>query len=127
VSHASTNIRIKNIRRITASRFAAGLVSKDEDNVDDAGDTKGRCREARVKKSAGDENERLGGKEVCELDDGGKRKDLVDQVLTRCRGVSDTCLYERDVRRSSMKDGWSEVGVDGGVFAEANTSNWCER
>jgi hypothetical protein len=71
---------MKNIRRITASRLAVGLISREEDNDEDAVDTKGRRSEARVIKSAGDENERWGGEELCELDDEGKRK---DQVFTR--------------------------------------------
>jgi hypothetical protein len=89
--------------------------------IGDEGDPDGaakRCNEA----NAGVENERFGPVAV-KLGDGGKRMDFVDQVFTRCRGASELMC----VRRSVMKDECSVEGVEGGVFGEANTSNWRER
>lgn len=92
-----------------------GFVSRDTDVAAAAGDNEA----TRAMKPAGDEYERIGeGREV-----GAKRKDLVDQVFTRCKGVSDP----EALRLLPMNVACSEVGVDGGVFADANTSNWRER
>jgi hypothetical protein len=64
-------------------------------------------------KSAGDEYERLG---VEDLDDGAKRKDLVDQELMRGWGAP----AEAELRLPWPKE-W--LSLDGGDLAEANTSN----
>lgn len=68
------------------------------------------------KTSPGEERERL-------RDDGvgggleGKRKDFVDQVCTRLRGVPECCVL------SERRGIDSVVGVEGGVRGEAKTSN----
>lgn len=77
-------------------------------------------------KSAGDENDRLGGEEGRGPGCCGSRRGFVDQVCTRWREDSEASLREA-LDLSPTKDARSEVGVEGGVFAEANTSNWRER
>jgi hypothetical protein len=77
-----------------------------------------RCSEA----NAGEEDDRFG-VVLDGLGGGGKSKDFVDQVLTRWRGRSEPVSF----RRSPINEGRSVVGVEGGVLAEANTSNWRER
>lgn len=71
--------------------------------------------------NAGEENVRFGAV-LDGLGGGGKRNDFVDQVLMRWRGRS-----EPPFRRSPINEERSVVGVEGGVLAEANTSNWRER
>jgi len=95
-----------------------GCVSGTEGEDDPDGTAK-RCNEANV----GVESERFGPDPVKLEDGGGNRMDFVDQVFTRCRDASEVVC----IRRSLMKDGCSVEGVEGGVFGDANTSNWRER
>jgi hypothetical protein len=114
-SHNNTNARIKKILWITLSTFLGdrlGISSED--------DTEDLFMAASEIKSAGEENERLG---PGELGGGGKRN-LVDHVFTR---FSDPSWREADEYLSARNAGGSDVGVEGGVRAEANTSNWRER
>lgn len=84
---------------------------------------------AKVTKSEGDEFERLGADRaglLCWA--GGNRKDLVDQVFTRLRDVSDVPSDCRPRMPPSFKNEFrSSAGVEGGALGEANTSNWRER
>jgi hypothetical protein len=91
LSHTRTNTRMKNIRRTRLSEGGlergCGSITGEEGDPDVAVN---RCNEA----NAGVEKERLGPLLV-KLEDGEKRMDLVDQVFTRCKGVSEPVL---DVR-----------------------------
>lgn len=109
---------MKKIRLRTLSTF--GL-----DRIDVSGEDGVDCLriEESVMKSAGDENERLGGEDFEKSGGGGKRKDLVDQVFTRFNDESELPPCCDPGYGLETKEDDSEVGVDGGVRAEANTSN----
>lgn len=83
----------------------------------------------RVMKSEGDELERLGADRVGLLwCVGGDRKDLLDQVFTRLREVSDVPSDCKPRMPPSLKNEFrSSAGVEGGARGEAKTSNWRER
>lgn len=97
---------MKNTRRMTFSTCDSdrawfpgsgeGLTGSDDDNL---------CIE-------GKDIERFGAFPV-EDGDGGKRMDVVDQVLSLCKEGSEPLRF----------GGRLAVGVDGGVLAEAKTSN----
>lgn len=100
---------MKNIRRMTFSRCDSdrawflgsgeGFTGCDDDNL---------CNE-------GKDVERFGAFTI-EDADGGKRSEVVDQVVSLCKEGSEPMRC----------GGRSVVGVDGGVLAEARTSNWRE-
>jgi len=103
----------------------------DESDVGGEDDSKDGRTDANDIKSVGDEKERFGGdeEEFCEW---GKRNDLVDQVLTLLMDVPELGSWScwecgRDGNWFEKKDGEPVVGVEGGVRAEAKTSNWRER
>jgi hypothetical protein len=101
----------------------------DESDVGGEDDSKDGRTDANDIKSVGDEKERFGGDEE-DLGEWGKRNDLVDQVLTLLMHVPElgSCWeWGRDGNWLEKKDGELVVGVEGGVRAEAKTSNWRER
>lgn len=106
-SHAATNTRMN--RTTACTRVWLSLGAGDAVLDDDA---RGR-NEARVGNSDGDECERGGGDALPGLRGGGKKKDLVDH--DRFSAPSPAAC--------SRKADFAAVGVDGGVFAEARTSN----
>lgn len=125
--HSTTNTRTKMIRLSRLSTFDFDF---DRIEISEEGGVVDRTRNvAIVRKSAGDEYERLGF-DRCSGDwcGGGKRKDFVDQVFTRLRDVFDVpsgCKLRTPP--SVRKKLRSSDGVDGGARGEANTSNWRER
>lgn len=124
--HSTTNTRTKKIRLSKLSTFDFGF---DRIEISEGGVVDRTRSVAIVIISAGDEYERLGF-DRCSGDwcGGGKRKDFVDQVLTRLRDVFDVpsgCKLRTPP--SVRKKLRSSAGVEGGARGEANTSNWRER
>lgn len=121
---------MKKIRLMTVSRCAlercgvsGETIPEEETAFDEDGIGATRCCiEAYVFKSAGDEKDRFGGVDSDGLGGGGSKKDFADHVLTRWRVDEDaeSAWISADAEPEP-------VGVDGGVFGDANTSSWRDK